>query len=284
MHPGIIFTVAAVVTKAVTLLIDYLTEEQIRDKQERIRDVKRRQNELKNEIACLRRNVALEKSNREYIRRGALIKYYQARIELNDVCLDILEEAKSNIFNKLKISKDKVLNHPSREYIERQHWNAFFTHLDSLHQKIADAKSITQELHEKNRHYREHLKALTDNKSHKKLGAKKKIQELLFESEQKLLNEYRFKPGSFQLLAVGEMELLIDKLCVSCGVGISDEMMYCYSCACHSGNESPLHFRKVDEYSESCDFCHASMSDQFQFCYNCGERYDPYGLVDALHI
>lgn len=68
----------------------WFCEIDLRDWKSKIRVANKRKYDIQKKIKEINQEIGSSRTQNEYLRRGALIKYRQAQLELIDVCLDTL--------------------------------------------------------------------------------------------------------------------------------------------------------------------------------------------------
>lgn len=268
-----------IVKKAVAWALDWLTEADRRRRKKRFRAAKQRLDRERAKVRRLMRQRVVERWKREYIRRGALIRYREAQLDLVRECLEILEDAKKAAYSKLKPVEARVGEVAASRTLSPRALRAFHERKDALHRAIAESKVLTQTLHAEKHKLIGELKELQDANTHRKLGAKTKIQVLLDELEE----------GARERLREPELELAylsfeLDESCPQCRLPVAAVFANCPMCKSAREGVEPQRYFKKDAGAGvlTCPECYAPSDEGFAFCFNCGEEQDAFGLRAAL--
>jgi hypothetical protein len=277
--------IAVAVSAAVLFAADWLTEEDVRRRQRTIRDTRQRLQVALVEIRKVERQASLERGQREYLRRKALIAYRTAQKELLEIGLDALNDAKSAAFTKLKVVDDRILKRSglARTFIDKKLFDRYHVLKAEVHETIAESKVLTTGLVQRLRGVKDELKVLKDSTTHSRRGGKRKVEELLeeFHSEGRQLLARRNAKGS--TLRLGQRSYVLELRCVGCRAYLSPAMAYCPSCGDQHGGREPVRYlEKEAEEEHSCPECQAPTTPELRYCFNCGEKQDPFGLQSVL--
>lgn len=273
---------AAFVWAAVRFAADFLAEEDIRRRNRRIRGTQARLRTEQVEIQRLTRQVQRGRNQREYLRRGALIRYRKAQRELIEIGLQALNDAKSAAFSKLKVVAGRIHGGP-RSFIDERLFDEFRTLNRQVHETIAESKVLTSVLANRLQQVNAELDELHDASTHTRLGGKKRIAELLKELHRDGRQQLAGKDARDSVLRLGSVSYVLERRCPGCRAWLSPVMVACPLCGARKGDHAPVRFFKKDiGDAQACSGCYAPTMDEFVYCFNCGERQDPFGLRAAL--
>lgn len=268
-----------IVERIVRWALDWLTDEDRRRRKRRLRAAKLRLHREQLKVRELMRQRVVERWKREHTRRGALIRYREAQLDLVCECIEILEAAKKAGFSKLKPVEKRIKEVAASTHLSPRALRAFHGRKDALHRAIAESKKLTESLHAEKRKLIGELKQLQDANTHRKLGAKLKIRALLGELEEGARTRLREPELDFEYV---RFELA--ERCPECRVHLAATFATCPMCGhARDGIVLQRYFKKdAGKAALTCGECYAPSDQGFAHCFNCGAVQDAFGLRAAL--
>jgi RNA polymerase subunit RPABC4/transcription elongation factor Spt4 len=285
VSPVWVGVIGHLVKRAILFVADLLTEADVRRRQEKIRATQRKLLAAQADIRKLARDRRVERARREYLRRQALIAYRKAQRELLQIGIDALQDAKKVAFTKLSSVQDRMEGRSAqpRSYIDRSLFEEFHALKRQMHETIAESKALTTALCARRREVQTELDALYDDSTHKRLGAKKKIQVLLDELHADGRTLFASNDARGSMLRLHHVAYVLERRCGACRAWVSPAMAFCPMCGAEREEREPVRFFKKDVKDvHACPECHAPTAEELVYCFNCGEELDLFGLKAAL--
>lgn len=170
----------------------------------------------------------------------------------------------------------------ARSYIDGNLFGQYHDLMAQIDQGLRQSEVLFQELKRRRTATRIELQALTDSQTHRSLGAKKKISELLADFHD--AGRLRLASMSAQNTALhfDKVSYHLENRCLNltCQAWISPAMAYCPLCGKSTNYGSEIRFYKKDISDNfTCESCYAPSMVEFKYCFNCGQTQDPFGLL-----
>jgi hypothetical protein len=137
------------------------------------------------------------------------------------------------------------------------------------------------------------LRELANDQSTGRLGAKRKIAELVDELSTAARARLTSRGAKGGELEVHYVSFMLDSKCPGCGAWVSDAMNFCPICAQATRRprlrvpflrERTKYLKKNAKGIPSCMKCYAPSEAGFSYCYNCGVELDLFGLKAAIDL
>ena len=277
--------VALGISLAVRLGFDYLTEADVRQRQDKIRRAKQEFRQAKADLDVLHRAVGHERMKREKFRRQALVSYRNRELKLVEGYLEILEAANDAAHKKLDTIERQVDQLPT----SGRHPNtapsiAKFQRIgEEVRGAVREGRRIAARLTVREGNIERELALLEDETTLGRLGAKAKLESLISEMERDARQLFAGRGARGTEVPVNHVAFVLDVRCHGCRAWISPAMVYCPLCGEQHKNDVPVRYFKKDVVgAPCCHACNAPTLEGLKHCYNCREVLDPFHLRAAL--
>ena len=218
----------------------------------------------------------------EFLRRGALISYYQARKDLLEAALDVLHQADKLAYQNVKGIRDRVRHKNVR--FRHDVFSAFRIAIGRMHESIGDSKILRNQIDRQIVTINQSLRPLKDRSTPRKFGSGKAIQKLIGERKKNMRREFSTR-HELDFLDLGNVAFEMDEKASCCRVRISSLMAHCFCCGKKRHPERmrkwpSSHKQECSPGVEFCKECNAPVPEEFIFCFNCGSALDPFGFKE----